>query len=88
MVTQEELEEELADAITTRALYRTARKTLVTSGTSYTIQDGDSTRQLTRVSLPQIEKEIKILDARINEIQYMLANGLNKPSRFVMLRGI
>lgn len=89
MATREELITERAACVETRSLYYTARNSLATGGTSYLIKDGDSTRQLSRASLPQINDIIEKMTARIDEIDYMLSNEtLSRPRRFMIARGI
>lgn len=88
MSTREELETELNDCMTERAMWINARKSLATGGASYSIKDGDSYRQLTRVNLTEIQTVIDRLTARINEITYQLSNpSLKKRRKVIFMRG-
>ena len=88
MSTREDLEIELARLIKTKNLYLDARDSLATGGTSYTITDGDSTRQLTRASLSSVNKTIDLLERKIATIRQKLASpNLSPKSRITFVRG-
>lgn len=89
MATREELITERAECVETRNLYKAARNSLASGGTSYTIKDGDSLRQLTRANISDVQTMIDRMTYRINEIDYMLSSStLSKPARFIIARGI
>jgi len=88
-MTRTELETELARCITTRNLYLDARDTIATSGTSYELTDGDSTRKLTRANLSEVQSIIDKLDYRIDNIREKLASPtLRSRKRVFMVRGV
>lgn len=87
-MTREELELELAKCEKTRDIYWVARDTIASTGASYEITDGDSTRKLTRANLKEVQAIIQRLEARISVIKSQLSSvTLRKPKRTYMVRG-
>lgn len=88
-MTRTELETELARCIATRNLYMDARDTIATSGTSYELTDGDSTRRLTRANLSEVQAMIDRLEYRIDNIRMKLASPtLSGRRRAFNVRGV
>ncbi len=88
-MTRTELETELARCITTRNLYLDARDAIATSGTSYELTDGDSTRKLTRANLSEVNAVIDSMEKRIDKIRAKLASPtLSNARRTYRVRGI
>lgn len=88
-MTRIELENELARCIATRNLYMDARDTIATSGTSYELTDGDSTRRLTRANLKEVQVIIDKLEYKINDIRNKLASPtLSSRRRVFLVRGV
>lgn len=84
-----ELETELARCIATRNLYMDARDKIATSGTSYELTDGDSTRKLTRANLSEVQTIIDTMENRISKIRVKLASPtLSGRKRSYLVRGV
>lgn len=73
-----------------KANWQKAFDAIAKGGQSYEMRDGDTTRNLTRASLPEIRKTIMWIDGKIADLEAELeaANGLpNRRSRVAYFRG-
>lgn len=74
-----ELEEDLAS-------YKSARRLIITTGSSYTIKNGEDSRSLTNVSLADLNDLIATTEAEIAELEDAINS--KRGSRAFILGGI
>lgn len=74
-----------------KANWQKAFDAIAKGGQSYELRDGDSTRVLTRASLPYIINTLKWIDGKIADLEAELAKAEGKavrPKRILFIRGV
>ncbi len=86
-----EIQTDLTFYKNSKANWQKAFDAIAKGGQSYELRDGDTTRVLTRASLPYIVNTLKWIDSKIADLENELekAKGLpTRPKRIIFLRGV
>lgn len=90
-MTIEEIRTDLTFYKNSKANWQKAFDAIANGGQSYELRDGDTTRQLTRASLPYIINTLKYIDGKIADLEAELAKAQGKmvrPKRLIFIRGV
>lgn len=74
-----------------KANWQKAFDAIANGGQEYEIRDGDTTRRLTRASLPYIINTLKFINGKIADLEAQLAKAqgqMVRPKRIIFIRGV
>lgn len=86
-----EIQQDLSFYKASKQTWQAAFDAIAKGGQSYEIRDGDTTRVLTRASLPEIRKTLIWTDSKIADLERELLQAQGKPTRsnrLIFLRGV
>lgn len=77
-------EEQLANARERLAIWMEAETRILEGGQSYSLREGDTSRELTRANLKQISENVRYYEMKINRLERVVAGNTK---RVIFARG-